>query len=875
MTCLNLNLAMSKQLKISLLTVLILLSFSSVVVQECSATFYWKLDVIESKNPAGGGGSSNSIAIDSMDRPHAAYDLGFGGTDVRYARWTGSQWNIESFDSNARRHPSLKLDSMDRPHIAYQDLDWHLRYAHRTGISWEIEIVDSDSDTGVSPSLAIDSSNHPHISYYNRRSDYDLKYAHWDGINWQIQTVDSFGEVGGTPSIALDSLERPHIVYVDIDNYRLKYARWIGSVWVIDNLTSFGIAFYPSLALDSLDRPHISYLNASHPWFLKYAKWTGTSWDIETITDHGNRANTPHLALDSLNRPHITYANMSDLGHGISYSRWTGTMWETQMVNAGGGLDGPSLALDSVDRPHICFYGGGPGPGDVWYARTTLTPLPDPYVSMLDLSFYPPSPVSKGTTVMVNATIHNIGYSDASNVLVRFYDVTPPLSQIGDDIIIGLIPVGGQNHTQVQWSTSSLGLRNVCVFLDPLDSIEEVNEMNNEACISMFVYGLADIAAKEFTSDPPSPVSFGTSVTLNATFSNDGEDDAANFEVAFFEDSNHDRIIQGGEALYEETVLTLAVGESTFIYHSFTALFEGIHDICVWADPPPGVVEEGNETDNLLCMEFVVLSPIYPRPPSNLQAKLDGDGLSDVLLSWGLSPDDGNASNPVVRYDILRGTSYVGDGISYTSHDSVPNATSEYVDTGAGEGNLDDYFYVVCAINLAGNSSCSASQAGKFTRPLSRGPNLVSIPLMQSDEAIDTILQTVRFDKAWSHDSSSQEWKWHMTFKDYRRGLWSMNQTTGLWVNVTRICNLTVAGIVPPQTTIHLHEGWNLVSFPSFNSSYTVYDLKMDTGALRVEGYDLAPPNFLGVLGDAEVLQAGFGYWVRVEAAVDWIVEVS
>ena len=55
-----------------------------------------------------------------------------------------------------------------------------------------------------------------------------------------------------------------------------------------------------------------------------------------------------------------------------------------------------------------------------------------------------------------------------------------------------------------------------------------------------------------------------------------------------------------------------------------------------------------------------------------------------------------------------------------------------------------------------------------------------------------------------------------------------MNHTMGLWVNVTKESNLTMAGMVPPRTTIHLHSGWNLVSFPSFNSSYTVYDLKMD-----------------------------------------------
>ena len=79
---------------------------------------------------------------------------------------------------------------------------------------------------------------------------------------------------------------------------------------------------------------------------------------------------------------------------------------------------------------------------------------------------------------------------------------------------------------------------------------------------------------------------------------------------------------------------------------------------------------------------------------------------------------------------------------------------------------------------------------------------------------------------------------------------------------------------VPAQTTVHLHKGWNLIGFPSFNASYSVSDLKAETGATRVEGYDLASPNFLRVLGDAEVLEAGYGYWVRLEADTTWVVEM-
>jgi len=137
------------------------------------------------------------------------------------------------------------------------------------------------------------------------------------------------------------------------------------------------------------------------------------------------------------------------------------------------------------------------------------------------------------------------------------------------------------------------------------------------------------------------------------------------------------------------------------------------------------------------------------------------------------------------------------------------------------------------------------------------------------------VLQTVEYDKAWYYDSPSQEWKWYMKSKGYRRDLWSINHTMGVWVNVTASSNLTIAGIVPDQTTIHLYRGWNLVSFPSFNKSYTIADMRAEIGATRVEGYDItALPNFLGVLGDAEVLQAGYAYWVKVQADVDWMVSV-
>ena len=295
---------------------------------------------------------------------------------------------------------------------------------------------------------------------------------------------------------------------------------------------------------------------------------------------------------------------------------------------------------------------------------------------------------------------------------------------------------------------------------------------------------------------------------------------------------------------------------------------EGIYDYCVH----PWDVQGNLNTSSAACARLILYSA--PSSPLMDEARLTGTNLRDIDVRWYKSADDGSGENDVVRYDVFQSYDLTGP---YTLAGSVP-ATGQpvygWTCGGCGEGNPSNHFFYVEA-NDSVLQTRSPNKVGKFTRPLSKGPNLISVPLIQSISSIGTVLQTVRYDSVWFYDSSSQEWKWYMTSKDYKRGLWNVYGSTGLWVNVTEDSNLTIAGVVPAQTTIHLYEGWNLVSYPSFNSSYTVADLKVETGATRVEGYDSAPPYFLRVLGDADVLQAGYAYWIRVDADIDWMIEVS
>jgi hypothetical protein len=262
-----------------------------------------------------------------------------------------------------------------------------------------------------------------------------------------------------------------------------------------------------------------------------------------------------------------------------------------------------------------------------------------------------------------------------------------------------------------------------------------------------------------------------------------------------------------------------------------------------------------------------------PGAPIILQADLSGLDFENVTVRWSLSSDDKAGQRSVVGYEIHRNLTYDSNGLGYLPVAFVPNGTTELVDTFVGEGDSSNYFYQICAVDLNDLTNCSANQAGKFTRPLLSGPNLVSIPLIQSEDYIETALQTVKWDKAWTYDSSAQKWISHVLYKPWRGELQEANRTVGIWVNVTEQSNFTVAGLVPLNTTINLHKGWNLVGYPSFRNDFSVADLKAMAPVASVEDFDGAlPPYFLRHMLDADIIQTGRGYWIEMASDADWSV---
>ncbi|MEE9223664.1 MAG: hypothetical protein V3U51_02835, partial [Thermoplasmata archaeon] len=260
--------------------------------------------------------------------------------------------------------------------------------------------------------------------------------------------------------------------------------------------------------------------------------------------------------------------------------------------------------------------------------------------------------------------------------------------------------------------------------------------------------------------------------------------------------------------------------------------------------------------------------PPITDPLKNLHARLEGPGLVSVNITWDLSEQEWWITN----YTVYHSNTYRSDRMGYQFLRELPKGTTNFIHTFAGHGDSQNHFYYVQA-NGTNGSAQSVLQVGKFTRDLSQGAKLISIPLEQLDDSISSVFATVSYDRIWTYDSTPGSGGW----KDYDPGKpWRdielIDFERGYLVEVNSPGPMTIAGRLPASPVLHLYPGWNLMSFPSFEN-YDVTRVVAETGATRVEtGDPLSVPYHLMEITGTTSLMAGEAYWIYVPTGVNWVL---
>jgi PKD repeat protein len=275
----------------------------------------------------------------------------------------------------------------------------------------------------------------------------------------------------------------------------------------------------------------------------------------------------------------------------------------------------------------------------------------------------------------------------------------------------------------------------------------------------------------------------------------------------------------------------------------------------------------------------VIVEEDLPAPPTDLDANLVSGALSDVKLTWTASQDDGAGDNDVAGYTVYKSSTSINGLYEFAASipaQGIPGHTYEWTDSGAGDGDLNNYFYIVRAEDTFGNEEQNNNKVGKFVSQLDDGWNMISVPLIQKDTKREVVLQTIDSNYVsvqGYHAGKSRPWlNWHRNKPNKFNDVIEINHKNGYYVDMAASDHLVTAGKVATQVDISLKTGWNLIGNPSFTDILRDDALSSIAGKYNmVERFDTTKDKEVR-LSESDIMEPGLGYWIHTTDDCIWTI---
>ncbi len=137
---------------------------------------------------------------------------------------------------------------------------------------------------------------------------------------------------------------------------------------------------------------------------------------------------------------------------------------------------------------------GDPGIGyyDDISLRLLQRVLPDLAVSASDFSVTPSPPLTEGSSAVVNATVRNAGDAPARSFDSALFvdldrDRLPGIGEVLGSLFSSALDAGGGVALSAPWTPAASGTFDLCTIADSNGTVQEYDESNNVACMSVEV----------------------------------------------------------------------------------------------------------------------------------------------------------------------------------------------------------------------------------------------------------------------------------------------------------------------------------------------------------------------------------------------------
>jgi hypothetical protein len=164
---------------------------------------------------------------------------------------------------------------------------------------------------------------------------------------------------------------------------------------------------------------------------------------------------------------------------------------------------------------------------------------------------------------------------------------------------------------------------------------------------------------------------------------------------------------------------------------------------------------------------------------------------------------------------------------------------------------------------------------------LHEGWNLISIPLIQADDNLYKVLETIegKYDAVqWYNPNDTRDlWKHNKVGKPYGNDLLNLNEKMGFWIHITQPGGalFNYSGIRPSiNQLISLHKGWNLVGYPSetmYNQTEAMNAIDLKSEVNMIMWYNANSKSWRWMDSDGYFVY-GKGYYIHVKSECVWEV---